>query len=138
MTINFLELHNNDYYCAATFPGKSGPQTRLFRASAHRNAEFAMHDTLTAARERARLWREAQDDTPVGGVVLLFDGHFLGWLAQLPPAAQWAPGCLAIEGDGRVHLLQAVDFRGGVEWLDLGTPEPLESTTEPTSYPLES
>jgi hypothetical protein len=97
-----------------------------------------MHDTLDAAREQARQWREAQDETPIGGVVLLFDGHFLGWLAELPPAAQWAPGCLAIAGDGRAHLLRDVDFRGSVEWFDLGTPEPVEPATDPTSYPLPS
>ena len=96
-----------------------------------------MHDALTAAREQARHWREAQADAPAGGVVLLFDGHFLGWLAALPPAEQWAPGCLAIASDGRVHLVQAVDFRGGVEWLDLGTPL-LSPATSTDPLPSES
>jgi hypothetical protein len=58
---------------------------RLFRASGADEAEFAMHDPLTAARERARQWREAQDPPVAGGLVIVLDGLFVGWTAELRP-----------------------------------------------------
>jgi hypothetical protein len=91
-----------------------------------------MHDPLTTARERARHWREAQEDAPAGGVVLLFDGHFLGWLPQLPPAEQWAPGCLAIEDDGHAYLIDQRGWREPLQWFDLDPPpSPPESLDDP-------
>ena len=83
-----------------------------------------MHDALHHAREVARHWREAKGAGSPGGVVIVLDGLFVGHAADLPPAAQWAAGCLAVAGDGQTHLARPTDFRGGLEWADLGTPEP--------------
>lgn len=90
-----------------------------------------MHDPLKHAREFATQWRTAKGKDASGGVVIMLDGYFVGWLAQLPPAAEWAPGCLAITENLQAHLARPSGFCGKVEWLDLGTPEPSsESSAE--------
>lgn len=88
-----------------------------------------MHDTLTAAREKARQWREATGAASPGGFVIILDGLFVGHAAELPPAEQWAAGCLAVADDERTHLARPTDFRGNLEWADLGTPEPSSEST---------
>ena len=79
-----------------------------------------MHDAFQQAREVARHWREANGDEATGGVVIVLDGLFVGHAAELPPAAHWAAGCLAVAADGQTHLARPTDFRGGLEWYDLG------------------
>lgn len=74
-----------------------------------------MHDALTAAREQARQWREAQEP-PVA------DGLFVGWAAELPPLGQWAPGCLAVAGDDRLFLIDRRIWREPLAWFDLNPP----------------
>lgn len=120
-------------------------KTRVFRVSGATEPEYPMHDTLQAARELARQWREAKGDEAAGGVVLILDGLFVGHAPELPPAALWVPGCLAIAGDGHAHYIHH-DWRRPLEWLDLdpaaavdplpsssGSPDdpPPETTTEP-------
>ena len=95
-----------------------------------------MHDTLQAARKRARQWREAQDPPVANGLVIVLDGLFVGWAAELPPAEQWAPGCVAIAGDERAHFLRPTDWRGGCEWADMGLPT--ETPAEPSPPESES
>ena len=90
-----------------------------------------MHDTLQAARELARQWREAKGDDAAGGVVLVLDGLFVGYAPELPPAAQWVPGCLAIAGDGHAHYI-GHDWRRPLEWTAL---DPPPSPPEPESQP---
>lgn len=96
-----------------------------------------MHDTLNAAREQARQWREAHGAT--GGLVLVLGGEFVGWLPELPPATQWVAGCLAIGEDGHAHYIRE-DWRRPLEWTDLGPPTveaaPPPSPPEPDSQPL--
>jgi len=89
-----------------------------------------MHDTLQAARELARQWREAKGAEAAGGVVLIFDGQFVGHAVELPPAALWVPGCLAIAGDGHAHYIDH-DWRRPLEWTDLDPPAPEEETSPP-------
>lgn len=99
-----------------------------------------MQDALQHAREFANRWREAKGDDASGGVVIVLDGYFVGWLAELPPAEEWAPGCIAVTETSQVHLARPAGFRGEVEWLDLGTPEPSSesSTQESPEGPLPS
>lgn len=90
-----------------------------------------MQDPLQHAREFATEWRAAKGLDAQGGVVIVLDGYFVGWLVELPPAAEWAPGCLAVTEASQVYLVRPAGFRGEVEWLDLGTPEPSsESSAE--------
>ena len=70
-------------------------------------------------------------------MVIVLDGYFVGWMAELPPAAQWAPGCLAVAADSNIRLVRPAGFRGEVEWIDLGTPEP-ELSSESPEGPLPS
>jgi hypothetical protein len=92
-----------------------------------------MHDPLKQAREFAARWREANFSS--GGVVILLDGEFVGHAAELPPAAQWAPGCLAVAESRRVLLVRPTGWRGEVEWFEL--PEDSEEST-PESPPQPS
>lgn len=90
-----------------------------------------MQDALQHARAFATEWRAAKGINAQGGVVIVLDGYFVGWLADLPQAAEWAPGCLAVTETSQVYLVRPAGFRGEVEWLDLGTPEPSsESSVE--------
>lgn len=97
-----------------------------------------MHDTLNAAREQARQWREAKGDEAAGGVVLILDGYFVGWVAELPPAELWAAGCLGIAGDGHAWLIDRPSWREPLQWFDLEpSPEP-EAPADPPPSPPES
>jgi len=89
-----------------------------------------MHDALQHARDLASRWREAKGDEATGGVVLVLDGLFVGHAPELPPAAMWVPGCLAIAGDGHAHYIHH-DWRRPLEWLDLDPPS--EATDPPPS-----
>ena len=93
-----------------------------------------MNDPLQAARELARHWLQANQvpgaDAPAGLVIVL-DGYFVGWLPELPPASEWAAGCLAVAADGHAHLARPVDFRGRLEWVDLGEAPPPSQTELP-------
>lgn len=97
-----------------------------------------MQDALQHARELARHWREAKGEAAAGGVVLVLDGLFVGHASELPPAAMWVPGCLAIGGDGHAHYIHH-DWRRPLEWTDLDPPaaeaDPPPSLPEPDSQP---
>lgn len=94
-----------------------------------------MHDTLQAARERARQWREAQDPPVADGLVIVLDGLFVGWAAGLPPAELWALGCLAIAGDGQAYLIDQRSWRDPLQWFDLDPPG--DFTAGPPPSPTE-
>lgn len=108
-------------------------QNAIFPALAPSKFLHAMHDPLKQARELAARWREANFSS--GGVVILLDGEFVGHAAELPPAAQWAPGCLAVAATGPVRFVRPAGFRGEVEWFEL--PEDSEESA-PESPPLPS
>lgn len=91
-----------------------------------------MHDALTAAREQARQWREAKGDEAAGGVVLILAEEFVGWLSELPPAEQWAVGCLAIAGDGHAWLIDRPRWREPLQWFDLESPPEAEAAPPPS------
>jgi hypothetical protein len=95
-----------------------------------------MHDALTAAREQARQWREAQEPPVADGLVIVLDGLFVGWAAELPPLGQWAPGCLAVAGDDRLFLIDRRIWREPLAWFDLNPPaDPPPSPPSPPSPP---
>ncbi|MDB6079234.1 MAG: hypothetical protein JWO82_2981 [Akkermansiaceae bacterium] len=89
-----------------------------------------MQDPFQHARDLASRWREANGAT--GGVVLVVDGLFVGHAPELPPAAMWVPGCLAIAGDGRAHYIHH-DWRRPLEWIDLEPPAPEAGAAPPPS-----
>jgi hypothetical protein len=126
----------------ATFPAKTPSKREFSGPSRAATPEFSMHDTLQAARELARHWHQANrapGEDASAGLVIVLEGHFVGHLPELPPASEWAAGCLAIAVDGQVHLARPVDFRGRLEWADLGpessSPAPPELPDEEPSAP---
>ena len=81
-----------------------------------------MQDALHHPRDLASRWREAKgDEAATGGVVLVLDGLFVGHAPELPLAALWVPGDLAIAGDGHAHYIHH-EWRRPLEWLDLDPP----------------
>ncbi len=93
-----------------------------------------MQDPLQHARELARQWREAKGAEAAEGVVLVLDGMFVGHAPELPPAALWVPGCLAIAGDGHAHYIHH-DWRRPLAWTDLDPPPEAEAPIDPPPFP---
>lgn len=61
-----------------------------------------------------------------GGVVIIHDGHAVGWCQDLPETRKWVPGCYAVDQDGRVWLATGGDDCKGCEWW------------EPVDHPVET
>lgn len=93
-----------------------------------------MQDALQHARDLASRWREAKGDEAAVGVVLVLDGLFVGHAPELPPAAMWVPGCLAIASDGHAHYIHH-DWRRPLQWLDL---DPPAAAADPPPSPSEA
>jgi len=66
----------------------------------------------------AHRWRELEGYTGKGGVCILYDDVVTSWVAMLPPANQFVPGCLAVDEEGRAwRATGGNENDGAVEWV---------------------
>lgn len=66
-------------------------------------------------------WRELKGYTGKGGVVILYFDVPTAWCEVLPEARGWAPGCVAVDEEGRTWIASGGNENDGArEWQPYG------------------
>ena len=74
--------------------------------------------TMTNNMAAARRWREQWGYIGRGGVVVLFGGEVQSWVNELRNAANWQPGCVAVDEDGKSWTtIAGTKLNGALMWL---------------------
>ena len=50
--------------------------------------------------KKAAIWREGNNYTGKGGVVVIFNNEIQGWMNELRDPQHWQKGCVAVAEDG--------------------------------------